>query len=163
MDRRAFLSLGDEFQIERITCTPTALRVEVVSAAVSVRCPLCQHVAWRRHSCYTRWIADLPCAGQHVLLAVTVRKFFCQNPACPRQIFTERLAQLVQPGARKTNRLLNQSVTHGPERAGVGRWWRDRYATGCETGHPDQPIHALALPHAAASAGDAPNAHPGRG
>jgi transposase len=106
MDRRAFLSLGDEFQIERITCTPTALLVEVVSAAVSVHCPLCQHVAWRRHSCSTRRIADLPCAGQHVLLAVTVRKFFCQNPACLRQIFTERLPQLVQPGARKTNRLL---------------------------------------------------------
>ncbi len=106
MDRRALLSLGNEFQIKRVTCTPTALLVEVVSAAVSVRCPLCQHVAWRRHSCYTRRIADLPCAGQHVLLAVTVRKFFCQNPACLRQIFTERLPQLVQPSARKTNRLL---------------------------------------------------------
>ncbi|MGO8951313.1 MAG: ISL3 family transposase [Ktedonobacterales bacterium] len=98
--------MGNEFQIKRVTCTPTALLVEVVSAAVSVRCPLCQHVAWRRHSCYTRRIADLPCAGQHVLLAVTVRKFFCQNPACLRQIFTERLPQLVQPSARKTNRLL---------------------------------------------------------
>src|SRR5262249_24797621 len=106
MDRRAFFSLGDEFQIKRITYTPTELVVELVAGAVSERCPLCQHVAWRRHSCYTRRIADLPCAGRYVLLAVTVRKFFCQNSACPRQIFAERPPKLVQPCARRTNRLL---------------------------------------------------------
>ena len=106
MARAEFLSLGNEFQVERITYTSTALLVELVSRASCVCCPLCQHVARRQHSCYTRRITDLPCAGRHVTLAVTVRKFFCQNPACLRQIFTEPLSQLVRPSARKTNRLL---------------------------------------------------------
>ena len=39
------------------------------------------------------------------MLALTVRKFVCTTPTCPRQIFTERLADLVQSYARMTNRL----------------------------------------------------------
>jgi hypothetical protein len=39
------------------------------------------------------------------MLALTVRKFVCSTPACPRQIFTERLAELVPSYARMTNRL----------------------------------------------------------
>lgn len=35
-----------------------------------------------------------------------VRRFFCPNTACARKIFTERLAQLVQPWARRTKRQL---------------------------------------------------------
>jgi transposase len=33
-----------------------------------------------------------------------VRKFFCENPACPRRIFAERLVGLTQAQARRTNR-----------------------------------------------------------
>jgi transposase len=50
-------------------------------------------------------MADVPCGGRRVILALTVRKFVCRTPTCPRQIFTERLADLVQPYARMTNRL----------------------------------------------------------
>ena len=106
MARAAFLSLGSEFQVERITYTSTMLLVEMGSRAARVCCPLCRHVAQRRHSCYTRRIADLPCAGRHVTLAVTVRKFFCHNPTCPRQIFAERLPEFAPSYARRTNRLL---------------------------------------------------------
>ncbi len=43
--------------------------------------------------------------SRRVVLALTVRKFVCTTPTCSRQIFTERLADLVQSYARMTNRL----------------------------------------------------------
>jgi transposase len=58
-------------------------------------------------------VADLPCAGRRVILALTVRKFVCSTPACPRQIFTERLPELVQSYARMTNRLREALVALG--------------------------------------------------
>ena len=39
------------------------------------------------------------------MLALTVRKFVCRTPDCPRKIFTECLPALVQSYARMTNRL----------------------------------------------------------
>jgi hypothetical protein len=41
-------------------------------------------------------------------LHLHVRKFFCLNSNCHRRIFTERLAQLVAPWARKTLRLVER-------------------------------------------------------
>jgi transposase len=38
-------------------------------------------------------------------LKLSVRKFVCGRASCPRQIFTERLSELVQSYARQTNRL----------------------------------------------------------
>lgn len=59
----------------------------------------------RIHSRYGRRVADVPCGGRRVTLALTVRKFVCRAPDCPGQIFTERLPTLVQSSARMTNRL----------------------------------------------------------
>jgi transposase len=50
-------------------------------------------------------VADLPWAGWAVRLELHVRRFFCQNKACPRRIFTERLPGVVAPSARRTTRL----------------------------------------------------------
>ena len=40
-----------------------------------------------------------------VRLHLHVRRFFCSNPQCERQIFTERLPTVVAPYARRTTRL----------------------------------------------------------
>jgi transposase len=50
-------------------------------------------------------VADVPCAGRLVRLALTVRKFVCPTTTCPRRIITLRLPDLVQSYARMTNRL----------------------------------------------------------
>jgi transposase len=47
----------------------------------------------------------VPWGAYAVRLQVRVRKFFCDNPACPRQIFTERLPTVAAPWARRTLRL----------------------------------------------------------
>src|SRR5215813_13907435 len=43
--------------------------------------------------------------GCAVRLQLHVRRFFCANPQCARQIFTERLPTVVAPYARRTTRL----------------------------------------------------------
>src|SRR5436309_5136757 len=69
-------------------------------------CPVCQQPSARIHSRYQRLVADLPCAGRNVILALTVRKFVCGTPTCPRKIFTERLPGLVESYGRMTGRLI---------------------------------------------------------
>jgi transposase len=81
------------------------LMVQVVSTKVRSCCPLCFCPAERRHSQYTRVVADLPCAGFRVQLILHVRRFFCDNTDCIRKIFTERLPAFVLPWARLTVRL----------------------------------------------------------
>jgi transposase len=50
-------------------------------------------------------MADLPWGAYAVRLQLRVRKFFCDHPACSRQIFTERLPTVAAPWARRTLRL----------------------------------------------------------
>lgn len=68
-------------------------------------CPCCQEFARRVHSRYRRYPADLPVAGLPVCLNLDVRRFFCDQPDCERQIFAERLPDIVAPYARRTERL----------------------------------------------------------
>src|SRR5216684_9427317 len=77
----------------------------VACQAASMPCPECHQPSARIHGHYRRTVADLPCAGRNVILALTVRKFVCSTPNCPHRIFTERLPGLVQSYARMTSRL----------------------------------------------------------
>jgi hypothetical protein len=56
---------------------------------------MCDSVATRIHSRYQRKLADLPNGGQPVRFLFSMRKFFCDAPACRRKIFTERLIPFV--------------------------------------------------------------------
>ena len=60
------------------------------------------------HSHYERSLGDLPSQGQAVKLHVTVRRFRCLTPACPRRTFAEPLAGIAQRMARRTCRLGEQ-------------------------------------------------------
>jgi len=81
------------------------LCVSVLSTQSCSHCPLCGAAATRIHSRDPRRLADLPSAGQPVRFLLTVRKFFCDMPTCPRKIFAERLASFIAPWARVTTRL----------------------------------------------------------
>jgi transposase len=82
----------------------------VHATQATVPCPLCTTPARRIHSHYERTLADLPWAHYRVCLQLRVRKWFCQNPACVRRIFTERLPTVVAPWARCTLRLAQRFV-----------------------------------------------------
>ena len=51
--------------------------------------------------------------GCAVRLELHVRRFFCANPECERQIFTERLPTVVAPYARRTTRLTDVFILIG--------------------------------------------------
>lgn len=88
-----------------LEATATAITAVVSPTAASAVCPLCGHPAVRVHSRYTRSVADVPWHGVPFRLRLHVRRFFCDEPTCARVIFAERLASLVAPYARRTERL----------------------------------------------------------
>jgi len=67
-------------------------------------CPLCGQLSRSRHSCYCRYLQDLPWQGISVQLWATVGRFRCRNPACRRKIFCERLPRVARVYGRQTER-----------------------------------------------------------
>ena len=100
-----FFPLPAGLEIAATSMRDDLLVVQVVSTKVRSCCPLCFCPAERRHSQYTRMVADLPCAGFRIQLILHVRRFFCDTADCIRKIFTERLPVFVLPWARLTVRL----------------------------------------------------------
>ena len=88
-----------------LDASETAIKAIVVTTSEDSECPLCHRRSTRIHSRYVRAIADLPWMGCAVHLELHVRRFFCPNEKCERQIFTERLPTVVAPYARRTIRL----------------------------------------------------------
>src|SRR6266487_1107296 len=103
MSSSPLLPLPAGLEMATIETTDDLLVVHVVSTKGSVYCPLCFCLAKRRHSRYTRVVADLPCAGFRVQLRLQMRKFFCDNADCSRKIFTERVPAFVEPWAQTTS------------------------------------------------------------
>ena len=100
-----FLPLPEGIVIVSTQQEDNLVLVHVTCRSVSACCPCCHSSSERVHGTYQRTVADLPCAGQRVVLKLLVRKFVCGNPFCVQKIFTERLDKLVLSYARMTNRL----------------------------------------------------------
>jgi len=105
--------------LEALLVADDGLTIHGLSETTEARCPLCGEPADRIHSRVLRTLADLPWAGVTVHLRVRIRKFFCDNPICSRRIFSERLAEIALPHARRTERqreaLLDFAVALGGE------------------------------------------------
>jgi transposase len=92
-------------RLVRLEAEKQSLLAVIETTSSEAVCPLCQGCSERIHSRYRRLVADLPWAGWAVRLELHVRRFFCPNQECMRQIFTERLPSVVAPYARRTTRL----------------------------------------------------------
>src|SRR5207253_5995775 len=88
------LGLPAHLRLEQIEITSHMLILSLVVETSQAACPLCQHSAHRVHSHYMRTLQDLPCTGKALRLVVLVRRFICENKACARKIFAERLPEL---------------------------------------------------------------------
>lgn len=93
------------------TAFQTAITMVLSIKATKASCPLCQQPSSRRHSRYQRTLADLPWNGIAVQIRLQTRRFFCDNAACQRRIFTERIPTVATPYARRTTRLASW-LTH---------------------------------------------------
>jgi len=100
----ACLPVPPSLHVEALLLGDDGLTILTAAAGETTRCPLCDQRSDRVDSRYVRTLADLPSADVPVRVRVHVRKFFCDNPACPRRIFAERLAGVAAAFARRTDR-----------------------------------------------------------
>jgi len=87
--------------------------------ASTALCPVCGTLAHRIHSRYERTVWDLSLQNVQVILHLHVRKFYCDQPSCPRRIFTERLPQVTAPHGRFTFALRQFLGQLGREQGGA--------------------------------------------
>ena len=100
----------ESYEIEADSST---LTLNLRSSQTAAQCPLCKVLSRKVHSHYQRTLADLPCMHLGLKLSIQVSKFFCSNPECLRQVFTERLPDIAAPWARKTVRFIERLQSIG--------------------------------------------------
>lgn len=103
----------DLLHVQHILETPFGFLISLESTAPSADCPICSQPANRVHSRYQRVVKDLPCFGQQSQIHLEIRRFFCDNAACPRKIFAERLPGVAESYARTTRRLHQTQIQLG--------------------------------------------------
>ncbi|HCI78965.1 MAG TPA: hypothetical protein DHW02_04675 [Ktedonobacter sp.] len=86
--------LPSDLQVEDMHLESNILTLILASSQAHASCPDCAATSSRVHSRYRRTLADLPCQGRAVQLRLTVRRFFCENPACPRKTFAEPFLEM---------------------------------------------------------------------
>ncbi len=91
--------------LDAIAVQAGSIVFQVRTLADAAACPHCDCRSDRVHSHYQRTLQDLPWQGNQVCFRVTVRRFFCDNGACTRKIFAERVEKLARRYQRKTTRL----------------------------------------------------------
>lgn len=89
------------------------LALRVRSKESSSQCPYCGEWSSRVHSWYERALRDIPCVGYAIQITLEVRRFFCGAEQCKRKTFAERIPEMTQPYARRTNRLETIIQTFG--------------------------------------------------
>lgn len=96
--------------IEDVQVQPERIDIFAHREILEVPCPTCQQISTKIHSRYQRHPHDLPCFGFRVQLHLSVRRFFCQHPSCPRCTFAESFPELVDFKKRRTCRLSQQQL-----------------------------------------------------
>lgn len=105
-DAAAFHRGKTEYQLELVT-------IHLCFTQATAQCSRCQQPATRVHSHYTRTVADVPLAGIPVQWQLEVRRFFRENPDCPRLTFTEQVPSLLARGAHRSQRLIETQTQVG--------------------------------------------------
>src|SRR5438034_963497 len=100
-------------RLQELVVTAQEVTLELVSGQSAACCPLCEEPSARVHSYYTRTLQDLPWGPLRVQLLLRVHRFFCQNPTCPRKIFSEPLSGFAERSARRTTRLRDARLSTG--------------------------------------------------
>jgi transposase len=105
MPRPTILPDPAALRLDGLTAEGDAIILSVHAATPESRCPACERASQRTHSWYVRHVADLPWSDARVRLRLRVRRLFCDNAACVRRIFAERLPAVVAPYGRRSVRL----------------------------------------------------------
>jgi transposase len=89
-----------DLQVEDMQLESDILTLVLASSQAHASCPDGANTSSRVHSRSRRTLADLPCQGRAVQLRLTARRFFCENPDCPRKTFAEPFLEMASAYAR---------------------------------------------------------------
>jgi transposase len=103
--------------IEQVSVTDE-VTISVHATSPMAPCPCCGTISKRIQSRYTCTVRDLPASGRPVHLVIHVRRFFCQESTCDREIFAERFPALTLPRVKFTLRLQEALTEMGSELGG---------------------------------------------
>ena len=104
-DSRTVLPAPKLLKLTSVRADESTITLCAQTSTSAAQCPTCAKRSARVHSRYMRTLADLPWQGVPVSVHLRVRRFFCDEVACQRSIFAERLPGVAAPYARRTERL----------------------------------------------------------
>ncbi|MBV2156784.1 ISL3 family transposase [Kitasatospora sp. SUK 42] len=90
-------------QVERVEASGDLLRITARTRddAPAV-CPACGQASDWVHSRYVRHVADEAVGGRAVVIDLSVRRLYCENPACEKVTFAEQVTGLTRRYQRRT-------------------------------------------------------------
>jgi transposase len=92
-----------DVQVEEVSLASGMVRIAARARALSAACPRCETVSRRVHGgWYERRLLDMAIAGREVSIRLSVRRFLCLSPECPKATFAEHVSGLTSRYARST-------------------------------------------------------------
>ena len=105
-------------RVERVEDAGDAVVIRACCRAAQARCPACGAVSSRVHGGYARVVADGAAGGRPVLVVLSVRRFRCPDPSCPKVTFAEQAEGVSARYRRRSVPLLGMLAGFGLELAG---------------------------------------------
>lgn len=105
--------------IEDIRAEGGGVRITASAAARSGQCPGCGMHSQRVHDRYRRRLADVAIGGRATTINLSVRRFRCEQPSCPRRTFVEQVDGLTFRHGRRSQ--LQQAMLISIGRCLAGR------------------------------------------
>ena len=79
--------------------------IQAYSTSQQGACPNCQTISTHLHRHHRRSPSDLPISDHRVQLVLTLKRYRCLNPACPKKTFVESHSDFLPKYAQRTDRL----------------------------------------------------------
>ena len=105
-------------RVGQVEDTGDAVVIRACCRAPQARCPACGAASSRVHGGYARVVADGAAGGRPVLVALSVRRFRCPDPSCPKVTFAEQADGVSARYRRRSVPLLGMLAGFGLELAG---------------------------------------------
>ncbi|MET7356122.1 transposase family protein [Streptomyces mirabilis] len=84
-------------QVERVEASGDLLRITARTRDdAPAACPGCGQVSDWVHSRYVRHVADEAAGGRAVMIDLSVRRLYCEPPACEKITFAEQVEGLTR-------------------------------------------------------------------
>ncbi|MHB9856814.1 transposase family protein [Streptomyces sp. YIM S03343] len=108
-------------RVERVEASGDLLRIAARTRdGIPAVCPGCGTESDWVHSRYVRHVADEAVGGRPVVIDLSVRRLYCENPGCPKGTFAEQITGLTVRYQRRTT-ALQATVTDCRRPRGNGR------------------------------------------